>query len=344
MITGVGGQWGRLAARRLLAEPGVRLLGVDCRAPEWVEPGVDFIKADVRNPLMTELLRAEQVDTVVHLALRERQWRREYDFESNVLGAMHLLGACAAAGVSHVLFKSTMAVYGALPENPMYVPESWPLNARSSYAWITDALEIERFIQEFSVEYPEMRIAVLRFGNIAGAEVTTPFTRLLSLPVLPSLLGFDPLLQVIDAADVIEALAVAALAGAHGPFNIAAPGVTPLCQVAGLLGRPVLPLLHWPVYWGWGAATTLHAGRRALRWFPLEPAYLRFPWTGDLTRMKEELGFIPRRTAVQVIEHYVEARRVLGFQAAAELRQYAADHLEQTLRRRADQRRAAQSR
>lgn len=334
MITGVAGQWGRLLTRRLLAQPGIRLLGIDRRAPDWLEPGLDFIKADVRNPLLPDLLRAEQVDTVVHLAFRERQWRREYDFESNVLGAMYLIGACAAAGVTHVVLKSTMAVYGARPENPMYVAESWPCNAQSSYAYVSDAVEIERFVEEFSAEYPEMRLAVLRFANIVGAEVTTPFTRLLHLPVLPSLLGFDPLLQVIDVEDVVEALAQAALSDAHGPFNIAAPGVVTLCQVAGMLGRPLLPLLHWPVYWGWNAAVSWRVGRRTLRWFPLEPSYLRFPCIGDLTRMTEVLGFNPQRNARQTIEHFVQAQRLQKFHAANEAGQYAADRLDQTLRMR----------
>lgn len=337
LITGVSGQWGGRLARRLLAEPRVRLLGIDRRAPASALPGLDFIKADVRNPLLIDLLRAEQVQTVVHLAVSERQWHREAEFESNVLGSMQLIGACAEAGVPHVVLKSTMAVYGALPDSPMYVPEDWSLKARSTYAYVRDALEIEQFVQEFSAEYPDMRLAVLRFANIIGWDVDTALTRLLRQPALPSLLGFDPPLQVVDVDDVVEALATAALTGAHGPFNVAADGVLTLCQLAGMVGRPLLPILHWPLLWSWHVATGLPTGRRLLAWFPIEPDYLRFPCTGELTRMADVLGFRPQRTAEQAVEHYVQASRVARYQTPAEMRPFAAEELAEVL----DERRRA---
>ena len=80
VVTGVSGYWGRRVARQLLAEPNLRVLGIDARPPQQTERGLDFIKADIRNPLLSDLLRVEGVDTVVHLAWRERQWRPEEDF------------------------------------------------------------------------------------------------------------------------------------------------------------------------------------------------------------------------------------------------------------------------
>lgn len=337
LVTGVSGQWGRRVARRLLSQPGVRVLGLDRRPPEEPEAGLDFIKADTRNPLLTELLRVEQVDCVVHLAFRERQQRTEDNFESNVLGTMQLVGACADAGVRQIVIKSTTAVYGALPDNPMYLPETWPRKARSGYAWVRDALEIERFVEEFGAEYPELRIAVLRFANIVDPDAVTPFTRLLSLPVIPTLLGFDPLLQVIDGEDVVGALVHAALTGFHGPVNVAAKGVVPLCQVAGIVGRPELPLCHLGVYWGQDLAAALHVGGRLLAWFPIEPDYLRFPWTADVARMTQELGFAPAHNAKAALQRYVAARRTRPFRRSAEMERFAGDRLEWVIRERQGQ-------
>lgn len=331
LITGVAGYWGGRLATRLLAQPHLRILGIDRRAPERLLPGLDFIKADVRNPLLVELLRAEQVETVVHLAWRERQWRKEEDFESNVIGAMQLIGACADAGVRQVVLKSTMAVYGAAPENPLYMPEDSPLAARSHYGYVRDALEVEKFVQEFAAEYPEVRLAVLRLPNVIGPDVDAPFTRLLRLPAIPELLGFDPLLQVIDADDAVAALAQAVWAQAGGVFNVAASGVLSLCQLAGMLGRPLLPVLHLCVTWGWPLLTSLPAGRKALAWFPIEPDYLRYPWTGDARRMREILGFEPQHSARQAVERYVQALRIRPFQDPAELRRFADDRLDDVI-------------
>lgn len=341
VITGVSGYWGRRVAQQLLATPAVRVLGIDRRPPAQPLLGLDFVKADIRNPLLVDLLRAEQVDTVLHLAWRERQWRREEDFESNVLGAMQLLGACVDAGVSQVVWRSTTAVYGARPENPLYLPEHMPLAARSSTALVQDALEVERFIASFAVEYPQVRFAVLRCANVIGVDADSPLTRLLRLPVWPDLLGFDPLLQVLDVDDAVAALVHAALNPVSGPVNVAADGVLSLAQLAGKLGRPTLPLVHLLVYWGWPLLASVPPGRDLLSWFPLEPDYLRFPWIGDLTRMHSELGFNPQWRAVQAVQRFIEGVRLQRYQHPAEAQPYAGDQLDSVL---AARRRAARSR
>jgi UDP-glucose 4-epimerase len=335
VVTGVSGYWGRRVAQQLLATPDVRVLGVDRRPPDQPLDGLDFVKADIRNPLLVDLLRAEQVDTLLHLAWRERQWRREEDFESNVLGAMQLLGACADAGVRQVVWRSTTAVYGAHPENPLYLPEGTPLAARSGSAAIRDALEVERFIAGFAAEYPELRMAVLRLAHVIGVDVDSPLTRLLRQPVLPDLLGFDPLLQVIDADDAVAALVHAARHLANGPVNVAADGVVSFSQLAGRLGHPTLPVLHVLVYWGWPLLASLPAGRDLLRWFPLEPDYLRYPCIGDTARMHNELGFEPQWSATQAVQRYVEGMRMRAYQRPAVAQPYADDQLERALAQRA---------
>lgn len=327
LVTGVSGYWGRQVAKLLLAEPDVRVLGIDMRPPERLEPGLDFVKADIRNPLLVDLLRVENVDTVVHLAWRERQWRREEDFESNVLGSMQLIGAAIDAGVRQVVLKSTMAVYGALAENPMALAESAPLQARSRYAFVRDPLDLELALDEFRAEYPELRLAVLRFASIVGPDVDSPLMRWLRRPVLPELLGFDPMLQVIDADDAAAALVHAVRAEAFGPINVAADGAVSLCQVAGLFGKPVLPVAHLLAYWGSSVLATMQSGRQALAWLPIEPDYLRYPWMGSLDRMWTELGFAPRLDARQALERTVQAWRVRPFLTSTESQRYAGDRL-----------------
>ena len=326
-ITGVSGRWGHAVAQALLPQPNLRVLGIDARPPQPRIAGLDFVKADIRNPLLVDLLRAEQVDTIVHLAWRERQWRREADFESNVLGAMQLLGAAVDAGVEQIVLRSTTAVYGARPENPVYLDETFPVAARSGYASVRDMVELEKFLAEFATEFPELRIAVLRFANVVGADVDSPFTRLLRLPVIPSLLGFDPLLQVIDFEDAVAALVHSVLTRAGGVFNVAADEVVSLCQAAGVAGRPLLPILHLAAYWTLPAAGAMPATRGALRYWPLEPDYLRYPWTAGTERMRADLGFEPAWTARQALMRFVQAQRVAPYAARSEAQTYADDDL-----------------
>ena len=327
-VTGVSGRWGRAVAEALLAQPALHVLGIDARPPQRRINGLDFIKADIRNPLLVDLLRAEQVDTVVHLAWRERQQRREADFESNVLGTMQFLGACVEAGVDQIVLRSSTAVYGARPENPVYLDESFPVAARSSYASVRDMVEVERFLAEFAAEFPELRLAVLRFANVVGADADSPFTRLLRLPVIPSLLGFDPLLQLIDFDDAVRALVHTVLTRAGGVVNVAADEVVSLCQAAGMAGKPVLPILHLAVYWTLPAAGMTPVTRRARRYWPLEPDYLRYPWTAGTERMRADLGFEPMWTARQALQRFVEAQRIAPYTASSEKQAFADDDLD----------------
>jgi nucleoside-diphosphate-sugar epimerase len=71
VVTGVAGYWGGRVANRLAAEPGWQVIGLDADVPRTAPQGLDTIRADVRNPALAALLRAEAVDTVCHLAFEE---------------------------------------------------------------------------------------------------------------------------------------------------------------------------------------------------------------------------------------------------------------------------------
>lgn len=113
LITGVGGYWGARVAARLVSEPGLHVLGLDSVAPAERIRGLDFIQADVRNPLVVDLLSDEQVDTLCHLAFLENVRPTEASFDLNVMGTMKIFGAAATAGVKKIVFKSSTMVYGA---------------------------------------------------------------------------------------------------------------------------------------------------------------------------------------------------------------------------------------
>ena len=98
-ITGLFSPLGRRMAR-LASNFGVRVLGIDIKPMTKPFPGVEFVEADIRNPLLSELFKVEKVDAILHCSFRWRQRRTEEVFDSNVLGTMRLLGAAAIAGVT----------------------------------------------------------------------------------------------------------------------------------------------------------------------------------------------------------------------------------------------------
>jgi UDP-glucose 4-epimerase len=307
LVTGVAGYWGRRVAQRLSGETDLTILGVDREPPAQEIPAVDFLEADVRNPLLLDLLRAEGVDTVCHLAFVETMQPDDSTFDLNVMGTTRLLDACADAGVRKVVLKSSTAVYGARPSNPAFMTEDHALRGSQSYGTVRDLIEIEKFCTGFRWQSPGLVLTILRFASIVGPTVDTPMTRFLKNPWAPSLLGFDPRMQIIHEDDVVEALAHAVLNDVPGVFNVAAREVLPLNKMKGLVGKLPVSVFHPFAYWGMRLKD--RAGAAFAPALTIEPDYLRYPWVADLGRMQGELGFAPSHTAEETLSQVREQCR-----------------------------------
>src|ERR1019366_3414002 len=104
-------------------------------------------------------------------------------------------------------------------------------------------LEAEGYVRDFVEDHPKSRVSVLRFSNVLGADIVTPVSKALSLPAVPSIFGFDPLLQFVEEGAVCRAIEFAMRAGLSGVFNVAGHGRLPWSEVAAIAGRSrfVLP-------------------------------------------------------------------------------------------------------
>lgn len=310
-ITGLFSPLGRHLAQAA-SQQGMRVLGIDLKPMTRPLADVEFIEADIRNPLLSELFKAEKVDTVVHCAFRWRQRRSEEVFDSNVLGTMRMLGAAALAGVRKVVLPSSTVVYGASPEHPAFLDEGSAFAGRPSYAFVRELREVENFVNGFRRQQSEMVITSLRFANILGGGVASPLAQLLSLPAPPILLGFDPMFQVIHHDDAVAALLHCLAHDCDGVYNIAARPAMPLLKIMALAATPPLPILHPLVYLGFRSGRLLSPKIYDLA--PLPWDYLRYSWVAATERMTGELGFEPTIDAETTVRQFGEAVRRQRYQ------------------------------
>jgi UDP-glucose 4-epimerase len=344
LITGVAGFWGAQLAKRLIelserraangreGVPAIHIIGLDVEAPNPPIQDLDFIQADIRNPLLVDLLKAEQVKTVCHLVFMDSAKPTEASFDINVVGTMKVLSACGQAGVRKVVLKSSTAVYGACQTNPAFLTEQHPLHGSRAYGYTRDMVEIEAFCNGFQRQVPEMILTILRFPSIVGLNVDTPMTRFLRQSWTPVLLGFDPLMQVIHEWDVIEALVHAILKDVPGVFNVAAEGVLPLMRLMSLAGKIPIPIFHPFAYWG---ASTLGAtGLRITQYVPIELDYIRYPWVADLAGMRERFGFTPHYTAEEALREFAGKQRLRKYMPESVTLAYDEERLQDTIERR----------
>ena len=248
LVTGVSHAIGGALARRLEQRDDVEaVFGIDIADPRVALDRTEFVHADTRHSLLTKLVRGLSVDVVVHCAvLTESRANARTVHETNVIGTMNLLAACAGddSPVRRLVVKSNVAVYGCQPYAPSYLRES-------SRQPVTEALalelqEMEQLVHDYALRYRQRMVTVLRLGHRLGLAEATPLGEYLRLPTVPTFTGFDPRIQLLHEEDAVEALYRAAVADHPGVFNAAGEGVLLLSQAAMLAGRqraPVLPPL-----------------------------------------------------------------------------------------------------
>ena len=227
LITGITGGLGRLLARRLLGD--FEVCGVDT-APWAGRPReVAVHQVDLRKRKLEDVFRTELPTAVVHMGfVRELRGDGLRRHDTNVRGTKQLLDHCANHGVQRLILLSSGTVYGAFPENPIEIDEDQALSASRSYPEIRDRVEVDTLATAFMWKNPHIRTCVLRPVSILGEHVHAMMNNYLRLERIPTVLGFDPMMQFVHEADVIEAIALSLGQGLQGVFNVTGPGEVPL--------------------------------------------------------------------------------------------------------------------
>ncbi|HSV65315.1 MAG TPA: SDR family oxidoreductase [Mycobacteriales bacterium] len=312
LVTGVSRSLGGRLAARLAADPDVeRVIGVDTAPPDREVAGMlgrtEFVRADIRNPLIAKVIATAAVDTVVHMSITSTPGAvagRVPTKEMNVIGTMQLLAACQkSAAVRRLVVKSSTAVYGASPRDPALFTEDTEPRVPLPAGWAKDAVEIEGYVRGFGRRRPDVALTVLRFSNIIGPHVDSPLTRYLSRPVVPTVLGYDPRVQLLHEDDALEILRLAATEDRPGTYNVAGDGILTLSQAIRRAGRLMLPVVK--------PAMNLLAGltrRSKLVTYPPENVrYLHYGRVVDNTRLKNEFGYTPKYTTAEAFDDFVQS-------------------------------------
>lgn len=311
LVTGVSRYLGGRLAALLQQDPTVeRVVGVDVIPPQSDIGRAEFVRADIRNPVIAKVIKAADIDTVVHMnviATPVGAGGRSSMKEINVIGTMQLLAACQKSPtVKQLVVKSSSTVYGVSAKDPaMFGEEMEPRRLpRSGFA--KDSVEVEGYVRGFARRRPDVLVSLLRFANILGPGMDTPLTRYFSLPVVPTVFGFDGRLQFAHEDDALAALQRCTLGEYPGSFNVTGDGVLMLSQAIARAGRVNAPLLT-PV-----AAVAREVGRRfgLLDFSSEQLEFLKYGRGLDTTKMREVLEFEPSFTTAETFDTFVERHRL----------------------------------
>ena len=312
LVTGGSGYVGRLLVETLARDPGgvERIVSTDLRLPaaERRLVGVAYEVADVRSTDLVALLRRHETDLVVHLAAVVTPGRgssRALEHEVDVVGTHRVLESCRAAGVRKLVYTSSGAAYGYHADNPEWLDEDDALRGNREFAYSDHKRQVEELLAHWRREHPELRQLVFRPGTILGARADNQITRLFDGRFVLGLRGSQSPFVFVWDADVVGAIVRGIHRGGTGVFNLAGDGTLSLREAARLLGKPYRELPASLV------AAALWIGRRlgATHYGPEQVRFLRYRPVLSNRRLKEEFGYVPRKTTREVFDVFRAARR-----------------------------------
>ncbi|MBZ0115719.1 MAG: NAD-dependent epimerase/dehydratase family protein, partial [Sandaracinaceae bacterium] len=224
-----------------------RIVAIDVRRPRTAGRRTRFYEIDLAQPSVEarlgEILHAEEVDAIVHAAFLSSPTPAEaFAHELESVGTMNLLNAARTIPLRKLVLSSQTLLYGPHPSNPNHLTEEHPLRGLASCRFLADKIDAEREVARFAQSAPDCSVTVLRLAPLLGPTVQSWVSRWLSRSLVPTLLGFDPLVQLLHEMDAVAAFKLALDRRAPGTFNIVGDGVLPVSTLIKLAGRVAVPL------------------------------------------------------------------------------------------------------
>jgi UDP-glucose 4-epimerase len=307
LLTGLSTYWGGRLAQALERDPAVEaIIGVDRRPPKVELHRTEFVRVHDSHSLIRRIVEAAEIDTVVdtRLVVDSIVTTPRLAHENNLMGTTNVLAACGGAGnpVRKLVFKSSAGYYGSEQDDPAFFTEDMERPHPPQAPIERDIVEAEGAVRAFADRHPHVTVTVLRFASALGPALRTSLSHLFGLPAIPAILGFDPRLQFIHEDDIAGCLEHAVRHDLPGVYNGGGDGVLVLSEVAGLLAKPLLPLLP-PVGTGLAASVMRRAG---IRISSETLALLRYGRALDNRRLKAtgyRYRYTSREAVIKLREH-----------------------------------------
>jgi len=314
LVTGAAGYLGsQLLAALARTPPSGGVVAVDVRdfPAERRLPGIDYCTADVRSPELEALFRSKRPRIVVHLAsivTPGKDSNREFEYSVDVLGTENVLKACLAAGVEKIVVTSSGAAYGYHADNPAWIGEDWPVRGNEAFAYAHHKRLVEEMLARWRSRHPELKQVVLRVGTILGATVRNQITDLFEKPNLIAIAGSDSPFVFIWDQDVAGSILHAISTDKGGIYNVAGDGALTIREIAARLGKRRVVLPAWLL----SAALAVLKRLRLTQYGPEQIDFLRYRPVLDNRRLKEEFGYVPRKTSSEVFDLWRASRQAPG--------------------------------
>ena len=292
LVTGAAGPRGRQICE-LLVVHGHDVTGVDTdvwpdSAQDGPPLGLTMHRLDHRKRGFEGVMRRGHFDAIVHLAVHAGfRLPPSERHRLNLEGTQKVVKLAAEHGVKKLVVASHASVYGALADSPYFMTEDFPPRVGRAVPEMQDLVTADLLASSAMWKHPDLCIVVLRPVHALGPTSRGVMASLLRRDWVPTVLGYDPMVQVIHELDVAGAFAAALKESVRGVFNVTGPGELPLSVLIEDAGAKCMPVPEM--------AFTLLRGRFGL---PSVAAgavdFIKHPCLIDGARFRHAAGFEPK--------------------------------------------------
>ena len=307
LVTGNAGTLGRALVAQLLKDPTIRLIGVDRRPLEKNPAGLEHYALDLRRKSAITTLHRIKPQSIIHLGVirnpRQHASKRANAYYFNLESTTQLLRLAENLPIRKFVFLSTANLYGPSANTAGILTEDAQLHGANKSPEFRDLVSLDMMMQSFFWKKPDTQTIILRPCHIVGSKLNNAPSRYLRLDTIPTILGFDPMLQLLHVSDLINAIYMSLKSNVAGIFNLSGPDVAPLSRIIRALDRPTIALPEQLL-------KLFVAGTFFSRQSPFPTAeleHLKYSCIIDDRRARLELGFKPKKSMMTIIHEFKNA-------------------------------------
>lgn len=299
LLTGISGALGQIVAKDLSKY--FQVMGVDRRPFPKKPKNVELHSLDLRRKSAFTLLKDKQLSAIVHIGvIRNPQKHRGNSsaYYYNVEIATQLLKLAEQLDIRKFIFLSTANLYGPSAHTCGFLSEDAPLHGANRSPEVRDLVAIDMMIQSFFWKQPSIETVILRPVHIVGPTLNNAPSRYARLRRLPSMMGYDPMIQLVHPKDVAQAIRLSLADKVRGVFNIIGQGEAPLSRMFKTLGASTFPVPEF-LFRGFISSTF----RYGLSSYPPgELDHLKYACLVDGSRAQREMGYKPQHPLMDIVQ------------------------------------------
>lgn len=293
LIIGIAGGLAQMTARLILTEhPNWEITGIDSRDTSRVPPlkGLTSIEMKYSRGNFENLFRTNTYDVVYHLGRISHSSNTQNvlakRIELSVMGTSRILELCERSEVKKVIILSTFHVYGALPDNSIFLKEDAPLKASMKHPELRDVVEMDQICTNWMWKNQNsISTVVLRPCNIIGTQIQNSMTKFLAGPVALSPIDFNPFFQFIHEFDMANILYRSLGEVPTGTYNVSGNEFIALREALRVVGTKGIP---FPMILAGGLNSALKRMKIEVPEYLLE--YLKFSCLISNHQLQKHLG------------------------------------------------------